>query len=222
MKMPGLKAHIFLDSFNPDLVIEGGASIMTKPDTAYFVLEKGEGSEISVDAMTFFFSPKTGTQIEVVPGDKIFPIDMERYCKTTADYSAEQGAVDVSDDCDPGASILDGIVSVSGSLSGFIQYDDTEGVFNNATAQVLNKFFNIVMDDGVGGYSVAKRNDNAVYMLIHLNTVFEKTEQFQNWLMIPIRITSISGSLGLADAQNLDISWVKGEGEAGIYQRKIV
>jgi hypothetical protein len=45
-----------------------------------------------------------------------------------------------------------------------------------------------------------------------------KTGTFENWLFVPINITSMSMSLGNTDAQNKELSFSKGEGQAIIYK----
>ncbi|MCL2294473.1 MAG: hypothetical protein FWC36_06390 [Spirochaetes bacterium] len=221
MKQTGNKAHIFLGDFNPNAIIEGGTGKETNPDTTYFVFEKGNGSNIPVDVFDFFWSPKEGGQIALVAGDKVFAISKERYCKTSADYSFEQGTIDVGDDCDPGAQILDGIVAVSGSFSGFFQYNDLTGEFNNTTDLILNKFLKIVKDEADGTYEITERDDNQIFLLINMNSD-AKNGQYEPWLMVPARISSVSGSLENTDAQNQSISWIKGEGTPVIYKRKKV
>jgi len=221
MKITGAKAHVFLSDEDVLSIIEGGEGKETDEDSTYFVFDKGEESKIPVEINNFFWSPKEGEQIELTEGDKIFKITKDRYCKTSADYSAEQGTIDVSDDCDPGAQILDGVVSISGSFSGFLQIDELTGDYYNASEMVLNKFFKIVKDEADGTYKVTERNDNQIFLLICLNTA-AKVGQYEPWLMVPARISSVSGSFGNTDAQNQDISWVKGEGIPVIYKRKKV
>jgi len=46
-----------------------------------------------------------------------------------------------------------------------------------------------------------------------------KEGQIENWVFVPIVISSMSMSLGNTDAQNKNLSWTKGEGEAVIYKR---
>jgi len=86
------------------------------------------------------------------------------------------------------------------------------------TDTVVNRFFNIVRDDGNGLYELDQRNDDPIFILCCLNSN-AKIGQTENWLFVPINISSMSMSLGNTDAQNKDLSWSKGEGEPVIYKR---
>ena len=217
MKITGSKAWVFFDSFDKTKVISGGGSITTEAGKWYLIMEKGAGSELPLD-VGFPFRAPNDEQIELAEGDRVYPIDPSRFCKTSASFSAEQGTVDVGDDCDPGATILDGIVKISGSLAGLFRYDDETGGFDETTDEIVNRFFNIVNDNGEGDYDLQERTDEPTYLLCCLNTN-AKAGQIENWLFVPIVISSMSVSLGLSDAQNKDLSFTKGEGEAVIYKR---
>jgi hypothetical protein len=146
------------------------------------------------------------------------PIDQRRFCKTSADYSVEQGTVDVGDDCTPGASILDGIIKLSGSFSGFFQEDLETGEFTDITLEILNRYFKFAQDDGHGMYSVTERTADIMFLMILLNGD-AKAGQMEKWLLTPIVLPSLSSSIGMQDAQNMDISWQQGEdGQPLIYQ----
>jgi len=219
MKITGAKAWVFLDSFDKDKVITGLDTEHTKAGQWYRILEKGEGSKLPLEVGFPFRAPALEEdEIQLTQGDRIYPLDPERFCKTSANLQAEQGSVDVGDDCDPGATILDGIVKATGSLAGLFRYDDETYDFDDVTDTVINRFFNIVKDDGAGLYELEPRNDDPIFMLCCLNSN-AKVGQTENWLYIPISISSMSMSLGNTDAQNKDLSWSKGEGEAGIYKR---
>jgi hypothetical protein len=127
------------------------------------------------------------------------------------------GSVDVSDDCDPGATISDGVLSVSGSLAGLFRYDDETQDFDDVTDTIVNRFLDIVEDNGNGTYELHPRTDNQIYMLTLLNSG-GKAGQTENWLFCPINITSMSMSLGNTDPQNKELSFSKGEGQPVIYK----
>jgi hypothetical protein len=220
MKLTGLRAWVFFESFDETKVITcTGGLVSTEAEKWYRVMEKGQGSKLPLEAGFPFRSPKQGAeQIKLVAGDVIYPLDPERFCKTSASLSAEQGTVDVGDDCDPGATILDGIPNVSGSLAGLFRYDDKTGEFDAVTADILNRFFDSVKDDGAGIYRHETRKDEPAYMLCCLNSNVE-IGQKENWLFIPITISSMSMNLGNTDVQNKDLSWSKGEGPAVTYER---
>ena len=218
MKLTGAKAHVFFDSFDEDRVITYEPSKTTEPEKWYFITERGEGSNFPFEG-TVIKSPKAGSdQIELVDGDKIYQLDESRICKTSASLQAEEGTVDVGDDCDPGATILDGIVNITGSLGGFFRYDDQTQEFDNVTDSIFNHFFDTVEDDGEGIYAFTKRNNTPVYLLVCLNSN-ANVGQIEHWLFIPAAISSFSPTLGNTEAQSRDISFSKGEGIAVHYKR---
>jgi hypothetical protein len=217
MKITGNKAQVFIDSFNNTSIVNGDGTITTDSKQKYFVIKKGEGSNIPVVTGTFFIAPQTGEQITLVDGDRLFAINEERFCKTNASFEFSMGSVDVSDDCDPGATISDGILSLSGSLAGLFRYDDETQDFDNVTDIIVNRFLDIMEDKGDGTYDLHPRTDNQIYLLTLLNSG-AKVGQTENWLFAPINITSMSMSLGNTDAQNKDLSFTKGEGQPIVYK----
>jgi len=217
MKITGQKAQVFIDSFNDSSIINGNGNNTTKENKKYFVIDKADNSNIPVVKGTFFIAPQTGQQIELQEGDRLFEINEERFCKTNASFEFSFGSVDVGDDCDAGATISDGILKLSGSLAGLFRYDDETQDFDNVTDIIVNRFLDIVEDNGDGSYELFPRTDNQVYMLTLLNSG-GKSGQTENWLFVPINITSMSMSLGNADAQNKDLSFSKGEGQAIVYK----
>ena len=218
MKITGAKAHAFFDSFDETRVISGGAGIVTQAGKWYFILERGTGSNLPY-AGTVIRAPVAGNeQITLIEGDKIYELDEQRFCKTSVSLSAEEGTIDVSDDCDPGANILDGNVAISGSLAGFFRFDDATQEFDSITDDIINRFFDLVEDDGNGTYEVSDRRNGQAYLLINLNTG-AKAGQIENWLFIPAIISSMNMNMGNTDVQNRDLSWSKGEGKAVVYKR---
>jgi hypothetical protein len=217
MKISGAKAHIFFDSFDPSRIITGDGSITTTAGQWYKIIEKDGAGDIPFMVGYIFRAPITGTQITLGVGDQIYPFEMDRICKTSADLSAEQGTIDVSDDCSPGSSILDGNITMSGSIGSLFQYNDTTGDFDNVTEAIVNRFFDVATDDGARDYSLTLRNDDDIYMLVNLNSTV-KVGQIEPWICLPIIIASMSMSLGLTDAQNKDMSWNKGDGPAVVYK----
>jgi hypothetical protein len=218
MKITGQKAQIFIDSFNNSSIVNGDGTITTESKQKYFVIEKGENSNLPVIAGTIFIAPEsTATQITLVQGDRLLAIHEDRFCKTNASFEFSTGSVDVGDDCDPGATISDGITAISGSLAGMFRYDDETQDFDNVTDIIVNRFLDIMEDHGDGTYELHPRTDNQIYMLTLLNSG-GKVGQTENWLFCPINITSMSMSLGNTDVQNKDLSFSKGEGQAIIYK----
>jgi hypothetical protein len=218
MKITGAKAHVFFDSFDETQVIEGGPGVATNAGAWYFVISNGAGSSLPYMG-TVLRAPAAGNeQIALVEGDQVFPITEGRFCKTSVSLSAEEGSIDVSDDCDPGANILDGNVAISGSLAGFFSFDDLTNKFDTVTDDIISRFFGTVEDDGSGIYGFSERRNGQAYLLINLNSD-AKTGQTENWLFIPVIISSMNMNMGNTEVVNKDLSWSKGEGRAVVYKR---
>jgi hypothetical protein len=217
MKVAGAKAHIFFDSFDPSRIITGNGSNTTTAGMWYKVMEKDPAGDLPFPVNYIFRAPVGSTQIALKTGDKIYPFEMDRICKTSADLSAEQGTIDASDDCNPGASILDGNIVRSGSIGSLFQYNDISGDFDDVTDIIVNRFFDIATDDGEGIYNLKPRNDDDVFMLVNLNST-AKAGQMEIWMCLPVIISSMSMALGNTDIQNKDMSWTQGEGPAVIYK----
>jgi hypothetical protein len=222
-KLIGNKAFLFFDNYEPSRTVHGSneGTVNTAANTWYYVVGRGELSGLPPGWETggIFKSPKTGaTQLVLKDGDRVMPITPDRFCKTSADYSIEQGTIDVGDDCDPGATILDNVLKLSGSFSGFFQEDIETGDFTDVTDEILNRFFAIADDDGAGNYSIAPRTSDIMFLMILLNGDV-KAGQMEKWLLTPIVIPSLSSSIGMTDSQNMDLSWQQGEGQPLIYRR---
>jgi hypothetical protein len=222
-KLIGNKAYIFFDTFDADRVIHGetaGPPVLTEPKTWYFVVGRGSPSGIpdGFQSGGIFRSPVDGaTQLTLLDNDRVMPIEQSRFCKTSADYSVEQGTVEVGDDCDPGATILDGVIKLSGSFSGFLQEDVETGEFTDITYEILNRYFSMAEDDGHGIYAITAIAADIMFLMILLNSDV-KAGQMEKWLLTPIVMPSLSSSIGMTDAQNMDISWQQGEGQPLIYR----
>jgi hypothetical protein len=216
MKITGQRAQIFIDNYNSTNVIVGTGSNTTTAKEKYFVISKGASSDIKVAEGMFFIAP-TGTQITLVTGDKLLKIDPERFCKTSASFEFAMGSVDVGDDCDPGATISDGITTITGSLAGLFKYDDVTGEFDNVTDVIVNRFLDIIEDTGTGTLNLHPRSDAQIYLLTLLNSG-GGTGTTENWLFVPINITSMSMSLGNADPQSKELSFSRGEGTPLLYK----
>ena len=216
MKRTGAYAHVFYDTFDPERVIKGNGTNTTTAGTWYKIIDTGAGTRLPYDGGIFRAPIGTAMQITLVTGDQLFPIDPNRICKTSCSVSLEEGTVDVGDDCDPGASILDGNVKISGSLAGFFRYNDVTEEFDNVTTDVLNKFVDMIKDSGAGIYEIKERENVSIELMINLNSN-AKVGQIEHWLLVPALISSASINLGNTDAQNKDMSWSKGEGKTYIY-----
>jgi hypothetical protein len=220
IKYSGRKALIYMSGLDPSKAIDGTGSNLTTVDTLYLITKKAANSNLPMPAYSMFFSPHTGTQITLKTGDQIIPLDRNRVCKASADVSMEQGTIDVTDDCSGpyGENILDGVTQISGSLSAFMQFDPVTNGLTKPTTDMLNKFFDVIEDNGAGTYDPSPKNDDPMYMFVNLNSGV-KPGQKEVWLLTPFIISSLGSSWGLTEAQNMDMSWSKGEGWAHIYSR---
>lgn len=180
-------------------------------------MTKGNNSNIPVSAGMFFIAPNTGSQITLKQGDKVFAINEERFCKTTCSYSFSQGSIDISDDCSPGATMGDGVLTLSGSLSGLFIYDDQTQEFSDITDMIINRFLDIVEDDGNGTYTLYPREDSQMYLLTLLNSG-AKAGQIENWLFAPININSMAMGLENNGVQKSDLQFTLGDGKPSLYK----
>jgi len=212
-KYTGAKAHVFIDSGNSTILSTGN----TVAGRKYFVMERGQGSAIPVPAGMIFQAPRTGTQLALGTGTRLYLIDEERFCKTTASFELGEDAVDVGDDCHPASTIASGITTFSGSLSGLFRYDPVTDEFEDVIQDILNKFMTIVHDSGNGVYAVHPKDDSQAYILTQLNSG-ARTGQMENWLFAPIVINSMSISLGHGDPQSKDVSFTLGHGSPIVYR----
>ena len=211
-KYTGAKAHVFIDSGNSSIVSTG----TTIAGRKYFVMERGETSAIPVPAGMIFQAPRTGTQIAIT-GSRLYLIDEERFCKTSASFELGEDAVDVGDDCHPASSIASGITTFSGSLSGLFRYDPVTDEFEDVIQDILNKFMTVIHDSGNGVYTIHPKDDSQAYILTQLNSG-ATAGQMENWLFAPIVINSMSMTFGHGDPQSKDVSFSLGHGSPIIYR----
>jgi hypothetical protein len=208
-------------------LLEGdGVTVLTTANTWYEIAaKKATGSELPEDLPVtgIFKSPDTGgTQITLADGDDVYPLTLTQMCKTDAEVTCEEGLVDVTDDCEEGftANILDGYKNITGSLNGFLKFDDETGEIATGAADILGKFFNVVTDDGAGTYVVTAAANEKFLLFICLNKNAAATG-VQNWLIVPVLLSSLGTGAGLKDAQKRDLSWSKAQGWASLYQRTV-
>jgi len=94
-KYTGQKAHVFIDSGNNEVITTGSTIAGQK----YFIMDRGDGSSVPLPAGMIFQASRVGPQLTLVEGDRLYHIDEERFCKTSASFELGQDAVDVGDDC---------------------------------------------------------------------------------------------------------------------------
>jgi hypothetical protein len=170
-----------------------------------------------------FKTPDTSAiAITLGSGDEVIPLTLERICKTDAEINCEEGTIEVTDDCEEGftAMILDGYKSISGTLNGFLKYDEVTQSIATGVADILGRFFNVVTDDGEGTYSVTSASNEAFILFTCLNKD-AAVGQIQNWIILPVLLSSLATGAALKDAQKRDLSWVKAQGYASLYKRTV-
>ena len=113
---------------------------------------------------------------------------------------------------------IDGYKDISGTLNGFLKFDDETGQIVDSSKDILSRFFNTVEDDGAGSYTVTPVNNEKILLFILLNNNASLGD-VQNWIIVPALITSLSTGSGLKDAQKRDLNWVKAQGYTSLYQR---
>ncbi len=214
MKKAGTSRRAFLSIGGT--IIEGNGEFALEANSWYVILKKGTTTTMpaAIPWNTAFKTGKTPPIPSV--GDQLLALDMERFCKTTADWSMEQGSIDVGDDCDIGAQIRDGITTISGSLAGFFQFDDATEQMIDISQKLFNLFVPFIEDDGSGHYSYNDPENPRVFLGLCLNGD-AGVGKIENWFLTPINITSISASGGNADGQTMEIAWTKGEGTSVSY-----
>lgn len=170
----------------------------------------------------FFKSPDSGNAIIPAVGDDVFPTPLTKVCTVDISLSSVKGTIDVTDKCSDGynENIVDGFTGSSGSFNAFLGYSETTGKLNAEQVEFLNRFYDIQDDDGAGVYALTPKNDNDLLLAILKNedqaAVVGNT---QEWVLIPVILTSMTNDDPLKGAQNQDLSWEKGEGPATLYSR---
>lgn len=207
-------------------LVEGDGLTTLQPNTWYEInTVASTGSGLPTDKETAVFkTPDSTSSTTITPatGDSVFPLTLKMICKTDAEVSAEEGTIEVTDDCEEGyvANILDGFANITGSLNGFMKYDETTGEIVEGIEGVLGRFFAIVKDDADGNYVFNERENESLLLFMLLNKG-AKVGQVQNWFIIPVLLNSLSTGAGLKDAQKRDIAWTKAQGFASQYQRTV-
>lgn len=170
-----------------------------------------------------FRSPDvSASAITLAAGDSVYPLSQDRNCKTDLNISFEEGTIDITDDCENGynAMILDGYVTISGDFNGFMKIDEETGAIVTGIQDIFGKFIDVVTDDSNGVYTYTTRDNDTVYLEVLLNED-AKVGDVQNWLFVPIIMSSFSTGGGLKDATSRNISWTKADGPASLYLRTV-
>ena len=200
-----------------------GDGITPLADDSWFMIDKvaSSGSTLPIGKVTAIFkTPDSGNAITPATGDDVFPLTLTTQCKVTAEVNNEKGVIDVSDDCGDGyiSSIVDGFTNISGSYSQFLKFDDADKFdLNSEQEKVLNRFYDTVVDDGAGNYTVSDKNDDPYYLFIFLNRKAAIGEKV-NILIVPAILSAAASSLENKAGINFDVTGTKAEGWAGVYE----
>lgn len=174
---------------------------------------------------SIFKTPKnSGHAITLTTGDKVWPLTLTEVCRVDVEISGEKGTIDTTDSCDYPymTNIADGFTNLSGSINTMLRFDESTDELVAVTQDWLNKFFDICDDDGEGTYSLTSANDDDILLMIFLNSNQTTTGYYENWLITPAILSSISMNVAMKDVDKGDFSWSKGQGPASIYIREIV
>jgi len=203
------------------LLVGDAVKVLTASTWYEVVSYKATGSTLPIKEITAVFkSPATGATIVPASGDSVYPLVLTQICKTDAEFTCEEGTIDVTDDCEKGynASILDGYATISGSLNGFMKFDDETGEIETGAEEIFGRFLNVVSDNNQGDYDVTAKSNEKLMLFMLLNND-AGIGDIQNWLIVPAILSSLGTGAGLKDAQKRDLSWTKAQGYASLYKR---
>jgi hypothetical protein len=216
-----------LFNFAIGTLVEGDGAVALADDSWYMTAAKAStGSQLPGEVGQIFKTPTAAINaITPVSGDNAYPLTLSQVCKGDTSISASNGTVEVTDDCDGGftAMILDGFTDFSGSFSGFMKFKDADGDLASADQEdFLNRFFDVVTDDGAGTYTVTAKDDSKIIIGILDDKELTAVGAVQIWQLVPALLTELTLDKPLKGAQNIDFSWAKAEGPASIYKRTTV
>jgi len=187
------------------------------------VASSGSALPSGVSETSVFETPDaSSTAITLGSGDEVYPLTLTQLCKTDLSLTAEEAVLDVTDDCGSGQTqkILDGFPDMKGTLGGFTKFDAVTGEMKDETEDIMGRYFDLMTDDGEGTYTFTAKSNDPILLMICLNKDAAVGE-YQNWIIIPVILSSVTLGAGLKDAQKRDLSWEKGQGNASLYTRKV-
>jgi hypothetical protein len=178
-----------------------------------------------LDDKSIFHTPiLEADKITLVEGDEVWPLTLEEICKSDIEISGEVPVIEVTDSCDYpyAANIPDGFTNLSGSINTMMRFDEETDELIDMAQEFLNRFYDIIEDDGAGTYALTAKNDDDLLMMIILNVdTLNEVDMVENWLIIPIILNSITQNIALKDVLKADYGWTKGEGPAEFYLRTV-
>jgi len=154
-------------------------------------------------------------------GENVYPLTFTKICKADLSLSPSKGTVDVTDDCEAGynAYISDGFTEISGSANAFFKENDPLGGMAAGQLAFMQRFFDLVTDDGAGVYTFTAKNDDDMILAILKNSHRVAEDDVQIWILVPVILSGITLDAPLKGAQTFNFNFQKGQGAASIYQR---
>ena len=223
-KLSGKQAILY--KADKGALIEGDG-IADLADVSWFEINSyaATGSQLPIGVETAVFkSPDSGNAIKPIADDDVYPLTLTQLCKTDLSISSTKGTIDVTDDCDNGYNsyIVDGYTDLTGSINGFMKFNDPVSGLPAAQKDILKRFFAITEDSGAGVYTVTEKTDDKYLLMVLLNSE-EATAaaDVQTWFILPVHLTGSVTDKPLKGVQNLDLTWSKAEGYAQIYERTL-
>jgi len=219
-------ANSVLYNAEKDTLVDSGA---LTADTWFMIATIGSATALPVVAsqviQSIFKSPKNvGDAITLATGDSVWPLTLTEICKVDVEISGEKGTIDTTDSCDYpfNVSIPDGFTNLSGSINTMMRFDDDTDALVPVTKDFLSRFYDIVVDDGEGVYTLTAKNDDDLIMFLNLNSEQVAVGNVETYFVTPAILTGVANNAALKDVFKADYSWSKGQGPASIYQREIV
>lgn len=217
----GLKAML-IDAAAGALIV-GDASTPLADNAWFKIVSVATSSTLPYEVGRIFKTGATAAAITPAVGDNVYPLTLSKICKLDVSLSNETGTIDVTDDCTEGynAMISDGFTTISGSAGGYLKFDETDGSLATGQQKYINKFLDLMTDDGAGAYTITPKNDDNVLLFILKNSDDTAEGDIQQYIILDAIITSLTMDSPLKGVQNLDFSFTKGQAPAGIYQRTV-
>ena len=220
---------IFLNAEKGTLLSAGtlDASGLSIYDGWYQIKSLGAVSSLPANfaAGQIFKTPRSvADAITLAPGDEVWPLTLKEICKGDIEISAESGVIEATDSCDYpyDSNILDGFTNLSGSINTMLRFDAATNELTSVATDYLNKFFDVVDDDGEGTYTLYAKDDSQILMMILMNRDSAGEEgMVENWWLIPAILSGASTNAPLKEILGADYSWSKGEGPATLYKRTV-
>lgn len=206
-------------------LITGTGLVDLANNTWYLINAKAAvSSDFTLPVGYIFKTPEVAHKITPIAGDDCYPLTLTKICKVNASIQASKGSIDITDDCANGYNeyITDGYTDVSGSLSGFLKFNDPTGGIATGQLDILKRFFDVVADDGEGGYTLTAKNDTDLLLGILQNKNYDTVSVDKvTYLMMPVILEGLTIGKDLKAGQSFDTTFKKGEGPAVFYEREL-